>query len=165
MLRQGEWPEYCMIILTTSLSIGEGNAFMLYTFTPLKFVRSKKSSLKKILLVDEDENFLWDLSGALGGRYEVYCASSSPEAFYLFKKLEPDLCIIDLKLPPLIGDQSSQEGLELARRFMQCNPDFNGFIFMSSESFPESNPDFIDYNFLHKPFVLDRLLNALDLCD
>jgi CheY-like chemotaxis protein len=111
--------------------------------------------------VDDDKDFLSDLDIMLRRNYEVYCAHNSSEAFYLFKKQHPDYCIIDVQLPPLIGDKLAYEGLELARRLLRCNPAFDKFIFMSNNSFPDEFPDFRNHEFLTKPFMIGTLLGIL----
>ena len=60
--------------------------------------------MKKILLVDDEEDFL-DIFGQILIRfgYEVLMASSGQDAVIIAKDQQPDLIILDIKMPVMDG--------------------------------------------------------------
>lgn len=82
--------------------------------------------MKKILVVDDDANFLSALSAqlAVGDEYEVDGATSGKQAIEHIRDHHPDIVVLDLNLPDIQGYevlQSSKEGSkERKTKFVVC---------------------------------------------
>ena len=62
--------------------------------------------MKKILVVDDDANFLSALTAKLSvGDYEVEGCGSGQEALEIIQEKNPDLVVLDLMLPDIEGSQ------------------------------------------------------------
>lgn len=73
-----------------------------------KIINSYERSIdkrKRILLVDDDAVFLWDMREILKEQYQVFVALSVTQAMTLIGKKKPDLCIIDYDMPVCNGKQ------------------------------------------------------------
>jgi len=63
----------------------------------------KKTSCKKILLVEDDELFRKTIKACLEEKYDVAVAESAEAALNLLSDLIPDLILLDLNLPKMNG--------------------------------------------------------------
>ncbi|HSW29151.1 MAG TPA: response regulator [Longimicrobiales bacterium] len=73
---------------------------------------------KKIVVVDDDEDVLEQLSQILGGEgYEVHMAASQAEGEELLLSLHPDLAIVDLMM------EEQDSGFVLAHYMKKLYPD------------------------------------------
>lgn len=71
---------------------------------------------RKILVVDDDQDFRWIMSNALrGAEYEVIQAQDGKEAMSLLEKDIPDLVLLDYRMP-------GQNGLDVAREMKERIP-------------------------------------------
>ncbi|WP_331489627.1 sigma-54 dependent transcriptional regulator [Tepidibacter hydrothermalis] len=60
--------------------------------------------MKKILIADDEQNMLWAIKRALKGKeYKIITASDGLEALEKFKSHEPDLVLLDFKMPKMDG--------------------------------------------------------------
>lgn len=64
---------------------------------------------KKILLVDDDHDLRWGLMNALSETFELQEASTAEKALEILKDWQPDMCVLDIKLPGM-------NGIELCKR-------------------------------------------------
>jgi two-component system, NtrC family, response regulator AtoC len=72
---------------------------------------------QKILVVDDEELILWSLKEELENEgYEVYTATDGAMALKNFADKNPDLVILDYKLPIV-------DGMEVLRKIKETNPD------------------------------------------
>ena len=64
--------------------------------------------MKKILLVDDEEDFL-EIFGQILSRfgYEVLKASNGQDAIMVAKDQQPDLIILDIKMPVMDGEKTT----------------------------------------------------------
>lgn len=116
--------------------------------------------MKKILITDDDHEFLNDLSIMLSHNFQVHQAESSPEALRLYNKIEFDLCIIDVRLPIHFGETTSEEGFALAEKILKMNNQQN-IIFISSSALPKVEVNIPSFSFLKKPFKIPALLKLI----
>ena len=114
-------------------------------------------SLKKIVVVDDDETIRKTFFLILQKKYLVYLAKDSREALERFKNTDIDLIIADLKLPYL-------NGLNLISKFREAG--YKGEVIMIS-----AYPDLIKKkdlkhlsisHFFVKPLDLEALNHSID---
>ena len=74
-----------------------------------------KVKQKRLLLIDDEEEFSSDLVFLLDGPYQIVCASGSNEAIELLEKEKTDLVILDLHMPSFYAEEDAWEGVELLR--------------------------------------------------
>ena len=73
-----------------------------------------KISDKKILIVDDDKDFLWILRQSFGNKgFNVNYAIDGETAVALAKKETPDLILLDIQMPGI-------SGLEVAKRLLEA---------------------------------------------
>ena len=116
------------------------------------------SALKKILVVDDDENFLklirirLELSG-----YEVVTALNEDEAVIRIKEETFDLAVLDLRLV-------HQDGISLMEEIHSINP-YVPIIILTAHGSIESAVEAMRkgaYTFLNKPYDPDELLMHIE---
>lgn len=114
----------------------------------------KPQQVQKILVVDDDENFLelvrirLEISG-----YEVITAADGDEALEKTTQELPDLAIVDLRL-------GQTDGISLMGQLHAINP-YLPIIILTAHGSIESAVDAVKkgaYNFLNKPFDPEELL-------
>lgn len=116
----------------------------------------------KILIVDDEPEVCELLSVALSedvtdAHFEVRWAKSGDDALFISKTFEPDIGIIDIKMPHMWGD-------ELVRRFKSgeghCPKDF---VVYTSVTDPQEieRAKKIGYKYLSKPTNLDALVEVI----
>ncbi len=71
---------------------------------------------KKILIIDDEEEFLNDLTFLLDGPYQLITAPGSQEGLRLLRKTSPDLIILDIHMPAYLAQSDEDEGIELLRK-------------------------------------------------
>jgi CheY-like chemotaxis protein len=67
----------------------------------------------RILLVDDDREFLEDMAILLSPYFEVIAAADSATALEIAVTEQPDCILVDLKMPALLGNNDDQEGYAL----------------------------------------------------
>jgi CheY-like chemotaxis protein len=106
----------------------------------------------KILIVDMDKPSVETLGGAIKRRkqYDILLATSSREAWGIFQKEQPALCLMEIIL------ESEMDGLDLLRQLKKsgCR-----CIVMSASDNPAARK-YCDA-FLIKPFDMDKLLELI----
>lgn len=66
--------------------------------------------LKKILIADDEKNMIWALKKALENEeYKIFTASNGEEAVNKVKAVEPDLVLLDLRMPQKDGMEALKE--------------------------------------------------------
>lgn len=107
----------------------------------------------KILIADDEINMIWALKKALTKEgYEVISAEDGVKALESFKKYEPDLVILDLKMPKM-------DGMEVLENIKNINPKIpvimitaHGSTKLAVEAMKLGALDYIS-----KPFDIDEL--------
>ena len=114
-------------------------------------------SIKKIVIVDDDESLRKTLFLLLQERYHVHPAKSAEEALRRFSHAKIDLIISDLKLPDM-------SGLEMVASFRESG--YTGDVILIS-----GYPEIIDVEelrhlsvgyFFAKPFDLEDLNSSVE---
>ena len=66
--------------------------------------------LKKILIADDQKNMIWALKKALENEeYKIFTASNGEEAINKVKAVEPDLVLLDIRMPQKDGMEALKE--------------------------------------------------------
>jgi two-component system, NtrC family, response regulator len=76
--------------------------------------------MKKLLIVDDNEEIRKQLRWGLGREYEVFQAENRKEAISLFKKYSPKVVTLDLGLPP--DEDGVKEGLLCLEELLSIAP-------------------------------------------
>ncbi len=121
------------------------------------------SGKRKVLIVDDDEAILEMLVELLerDGRFEVRVARGGYEAGMVTQEFEPDVMVLDYKLPDVNGNRVCQT--------LRANTRFNHMkiIMISGVADPDEIADLREAgadDFLRKPFQIDELIaRILDL--
>ncbi len=117
---------------------------------------------KSILIIEDDSDFLNDLSVFLDGYFQIYTSADSCKGMSLLNSKHPDLCLVDIQLLAQINDRSEWEGLFLAKEIQKTAGKSLPIILMSRFDLPESPVDIKDIPFLKKPFKIDKLMNEIN---
>lgn len=114
-----------------------------------------KSTSKKILIVDDEEDLTWSISRSLrkeNDNYEVICVNSGDEAMDVLARLSLDLIISDIQMPGV-------NGLMLLEFAYQKNPDIKVIIMSTwdEQDIKEMIRRHSGIFYLEKPFDINRL--------
>jgi len=111
---------------------------------------------KKILIVDDERdmremlNELFELEG-----YETYTAADGREGLRIYKEIEPDLVITDIRMPVM-------DGIDLVKRLRSINKNVKIVYITGWESAQSKHKREVikdtDYKYLKKPFDLDEII-------
>ncbi len=108
----------------------------------------------KILVVDDEKNILESVKMVLNyENYNVQAAKDGMEAIELFKKFQPDIVMLDVKMPGL-------DGLKVLQTFKSLNP-VAEIIMISGHSGIEEAMEASRlgaFDFLEKPISRDKLV-------
>ncbi|MBI2095589.1 MAG: response regulator [Candidatus Omnitrophica bacterium] len=70
--------------------------------------------MKKLLTIDDEPEFTELIEGYFGQRgYKVFKAGSGEVGLEIAKQEKPDICLIDIKMPGMHGDEALKEILLL----------------------------------------------------
>ena len=71
--------------------------------------------MPKLLAIDDEIEFTNLIQGYFSVRgYDVYVANAGDTGLHLAKEKKPDVCLIDLKMPGMHGDEVMKEILAMA---------------------------------------------------
>lgn len=111
--------------------------------------------MSKTILLIEDDNDLRDLIKDIlsGERYSVYTAENGSKGKKLFKKTNPDLVILDLKLPDISGES-------IREQIKKTSPEKPIIILTAKDSPSEiaKNLNAGADDYITKPFATEELL-------
>lgn len=113
--------------------------------------------MKKILVVDDESVSLTMTEHILSEKYDVFCASSGPEAISIFEKKKPDMVLSDLRMPGM-------SGLELQKKLNKKTGKLIPFMFMTADTAEETESLGFEngaLDFVRKPFRPDVLLRRV----
>ena len=121
----------------------------------------KKNS---ILIIDDENANLKNLTGILGGEYKIYTETSGLNAVEKAKNLKPDLILLDIIMPDM-------NGYETLKEIKKCEEIRNiPVIFITSLNTLEDEEKGLDLDaadYIHKPFtdkiVMLRVRNQINI--
>lgn len=117
----------------------------------------KKNKRIKILLVDDEIEFVRTLSQRLTLRkLTVYTAYNGKEALSFINKTEPDVIVLDLKMPGL-------HGIEVLKKVKKNHPRIQVIILTGhgSKTMEKEAEKIGSFDFLHKPVNIDFLVTRI----
>jgi two-component system NtrC family response regulator len=120
-------------------------------------MKTAKTLLPKILIVDDDEQIRKQIQWALDGEFCVYLANDRPGALETFKKEQIPVVLLDLGLPP--HPREAIEGLQALDEMIGINP-FAKVIIVSGNSERSNALAAVDkgaHDIFPKPVDLDEL--------
>lgn len=109
----------------------------------------------KILIVDDDVNFLDVIASALSGDYDVKTAVDGKEAWENIEQFDFNLVVTDLQMP-------NMSGADLIAKIRREKPDLP-VILSTSFLLSEIRFDLADTHYLNKPYSLDSLLSKIEV--
>jgi len=116
---------------------------------------------EKILVVDDEPGMLRAVNRILGGDYEVESAGSAAEALDVVDAFEPDLALLDIRMPGM-------DGFELMDRLKERDPDLD--VILMTGSTDETGKKMLRaiqqkaFYFIHKPFDRQILRTLIRRC-
>lgn len=97
----------------------------------------------KILIIDDDTEYVNNLIFLIDGSYRFKSAAGSREGLELLKKEAFDLLILDLKMPAYFARNCEDEGIEVLRKIRnqknKIRPDIPVFILTGDNSEERAN--------------------------
>jgi NitT/TauT family transport system substrate-binding protein len=139
--------EHFQIEQTDNVYTFRGSQITTQTEQALSFLLVDDSSVIRKILKD----VVVALNGTLGGE-----AKTGREAIDQYKKLSPDVVMMDLSMPDMTG-------LDAIKEIFQLNPDAN-IIVLSGSNFPETRQEVFTLGvkmFISKPFDVEKVTNAI----
>ena len=118
-------------------------------------------SRRRILVVDDEPGMLRAVRRVLEQSYDVVCAESAEEALVSAAEIEPDLALIDIRMP-------QTDGFELTRKLKDLHPDIDMILMTGSVS--ESDRKLVQairhkvFYFIQKPFDREVLQTLVARC-
>lgn len=113
--------------------------------------------MKTIMIVDDEKISLMMTNHILSSAYNTVCASSGEEAIRLYKRVNPDMVLSDLRMPGMTGYELQQA---LQKEYNEQIP----FMFMTADTDDETESKGFEngaMDFIHKPFRADILLKRV----
>ena len=71
---------------------------------------------RRILIIDDDEEFLSDLTILLSEYFQIEVASGTQEAMDKMRQELPDCLLLDVEMPPYFGDDADIEGYSFLQK-------------------------------------------------
>jgi len=108
----------------------------------------------RVLLVDDEEEFVETLADRLKMRdFEASTAHNGQEALQVVKNEEPDVIVLDLKMPGM-------DGIEVLKRVRKAYPNVEVIILTGhgSEKDEEAARNLGAFDYMKKPVDLDTLV-------
>jgi phosphoserine phosphatase RsbU/P len=115
----------------------------------------------RILIVDDDPGILRAAARILGRRHQVVTAASGEAALEEARALQPDLAIVDIRLPAM-------NGFEVTRALKAAHPDVEAILMTGNAEEPDETLiraiDERAFYFIQKPFDRRVLLTLVNRC-
>jgi len=115
--------------------------------------------MKKILICDDEVDLtkLMKLNLELTGQYEVYTAIDGKESIKKTKEIEPDLILLDIRMPKI-------DGLEVVKEIREFDNRIK-IIFMTAFQSPQLQLEAAKYNisdYIVKPKSVEDIVEAIE---
>lgn len=133
---------------------------MSYTLYTSKDLSNKhgQAIMKKILVVDDEELVLNQISEILeDAGYDVFKGKDGSEAIELFEKTNPDLLLIDIRMPNIDGYEAY---FEIKKRHKDAKIVFMSAFPIENESYSKIREFGLMY-LLNKPFSINVLKDTV----
>ncbi len=117
----------------------------------------KKNKEIKVLLVDDEEDFINTLAQRLKMRdLSVSCVNDGEQGLSRVKQEEPDVLVLDLKMPGL-------QGMDVLRQVRKTNPKMQVIILSGhgTDKDEEEAKSIGGFDFLRKPADIDLLMTKI----
>ncbi len=117
----------------------------------------KKNKEIKVLLVDDEEDFINTLAQRLKMRdLSVSCVYDGEQGLSRVKQEEPDVLVLDLKMPGL-------QGMDVLRQVRKTNPKMQVIILSGhgTDKDEEEAKSIGGFDFLRKPADIDLLMTKI----
>ncbi len=98
----------------------------------------------------------------LNQTYNTYQAENSQQALRLLNKIRPDLCLIDVHLPPYLNERAELEGLTLMENIYEIIGLKIPVILTSRFPLPDYSVSTKGIPFLKKPFKISELISLIE---
>jgi DNA-binding response OmpR family regulator len=106
----------------------------------------------KLLTIDDEVEFTTLISGYFGVRgFDVFVANEGDTGLKIFKSEKPRVCLIDLKMPGIHGD-------EVLREILLCEPSTKCIMITASEGGGKTRARLKDVGAFH---CFDKPLSSL----
>lgn len=114
--------------------------------------------MKRILICEDEPDAQKSLKNILMGKnYEAYTAKDGQEAIKTAKEINPDLILLDIRMPKM-------DGLEVAREVRKFNAQAK-LIFITAFASPQLQQEAIKYNisdYIIKPASTEEIVKAVE---
>ncbi|SET05316.1 two component, sigma54 specific, transcriptional regulator, Fis family [Natronincola peptidivorans] len=114
--------------------------------------------MKKILVVDDEKNMRWAIKRALAKEnYKIYEGTNGLEAIEIFQQEEPDMILMDLKMPGM-------DGLEALAKIKELKEE-TPIIMITAHGTTESAVEAMKLgalDYISKPFDIEELKIVID---
>jgi len=134
-------------------------------------MKNKSVSKLKIVIVDDHELILQGTISAMQSYFvtpEIYTAKYATEGFSLVQEVDPDLLLMDLSMPQILGGTvHTEHGLQLLQSVMEHYPDLNitvqsSFLKAIVRLVPEIENHEGGFTIADKSSSIETLLKRLD---
>jgi len=113
---------------------------------------------RKILIIDDETDLLELIRDVLEEKnYQVFCASNGVDGILLNEQKNPDLIVLDLRMPEM-------DGIETLRNIRKADDNVI-VVILTGYGCPDTIRDATDLNvseYLSKPFGNSELLDIID---
>ena len=111
--------------------------------------------MKTILFVDDEASIRELLQDMFGSTYRVLLAADAQQALEVFKSQQPDLVVLDIRMPGM-------DGLELLNRLREASRDMPIIIFSSYEEYRQDIKTWASDAYVVKSTDIDQLREAIE---
>jgi len=111
--------------------------------------------MKTLLVVDDDESIRALLDDMLSPTYRVLLAADAQQALDLFSREQPDLVVLDIRMPGI-------DGLTLLNRLRETARDLPIIIFSAFEEYRQDIKTWASDAYVVKSPDVDKLQTAIE---
>jgi len=117
----------------------------------------KKFATMKILMIDDEPELLGVMKDVLEEeKYQFFCASNGSEGIRMNEQKDPDLILLDLRMPEM-------DGIETLRSIRKNDPEVR-VVILTGYGCPDTIREAADLNvseYLSKPFENEDLVSVI----